>query len=169
MDEKHKQFSHLSKDNVLISSTNTQSNIVSPKTQENRKSTLKISSDELFSLINEESKKMKYENEMKLSKKQTELTEEQKIATDMKIQLFGKPQIQLSNQSPEIKQIEEWTQLKFEKIVFDSTKDDWNHKTSKFDEILKAKEKLCFIVKTTDGIIIGGFLRNTLAIERRCF
>ena len=59
-------------------------------------------------------------------------------------------------------QLEQWTQLKCKEIIFDSTKDNWNKETSSFDSILIGKEKLIFIIETTENITIGGFINTKI-------
>ena len=58
----------------------------------------------------------------------------------------------------QVKQIEEWTKLKCEEIVFDSTKDNWEENTSTFDSKILNKNKLVFIVEDTEGNKFGGYI-----------
>ena len=65
----------------------------------------------------------------------------------------------------QIKQIEEWTGLKCEKMIFDSEKDDWNEKTSIFTDRIMGKKQLTFIIEDKDNEIFGYYL-NTTIIEK---
>ena len=80
----------------------------------------------------------------------------------IQIQIPIKPKEQ--NEFPnEINQLEEWTQLKFKQLIFDSTKDNWNKGTSKFDSIILRKEKLVIFIGTNiNDIIIGGFIKRKI-------
>ena len=57
--------------------------------------------------------------------------------------------------SDQIHQLEEWTELKCSEIVFDSIKDDWNERTSIFNERIIGKKRLLFLIKEKDNELFG--------------
>ena len=63
------------------------------------------------------------------------------------------------------KQIEEWTQLSINEIVFDSSIDDWNIVNPVFGERIFDKKNLLFVVeieKENQQIFFGGFLSSQI-------
>ena len=58
----------------------------------------------------------------------------------------------------QLTQIEEWTKLKCGEIIFDSTQDNWEIKTSTFDDRILNKNKLVFIIEDTEGNKFGGYI-----------
>ena len=66
----------------------------------------------------------------------------------------------------QIKQIEEWTELKCDEIVFDSTKDDWKENTSTFDKSIIGRKQLLFLIEDTRGQIFGYYLNTEVTNSR---
>ena len=62
----------------------------------------------------------------------------------------------------EMKQIEEWTNLHVDTMLFNSEKDDWSMKTSVFDEKIKNKSNLIFLIEDFDGNKFGVFIMNKI-------
>ena len=46
-----------------------------------------------------------------------------------------------------MKQFEEWTELKYSEIVFDSDEDNWSINTSVFAEKIMGKDQLLFLIE----------------------
>ena len=70
----------------------------------------------------------------------------------------------------EWKTIKEWTGMKnVKEKIFDSNKDDWEEKTSVFDQKLLGKDKLLFLIDTkvnNKQIKFGGYLSTTIKQTR---
>ena len=62
----------------------------------------------------------------------------------------------------EMNKIEEWTQKKCTEVIFDSNTDDWNMKTSVFDDKVKNRSNLIFLVETTNGNKFGYYFTGTI-------
>ena len=60
------------------------------------------------------------------------------------------------------KQLEEWTSLKCNEIVFDSEIDNWKEYTSVFNERIIGKKQLVFLIEDIDGEIFGYYLNNQI-------
>ena len=60
--------------------------------------------------------------------------------------------------SKEITQIENFTELEFANVIFDSEYCEWNKNTSTFTKRIKDNENLLFIVEVNEKITIGGFV-----------
>ena len=58
-------------------------------------------------------------------------------------------------------QLEKWTSMKCNGIIFDSEKDDWSIKTSTFQRKLVNKNHFVLLIETDDGEIFG-FYRNSI-------
>ena len=65
----------------------------------------------------------------------------------------------------QIQQIEEWTKLKCEDVLFDSTIDDWSQNTSVLNERIIGKKQIVFLIEDEDGEKFGYYL-NTEVIEK---
>ena len=52
--------------------------------------------------------------------------------------------------------------MKHTETIFDSIKDNWKKDSSTFDSIISNKEKLLFLIETTDEISIGGFIKKKI-------
>ena len=59
-----------------------------------------------------------------------------------------------------MKQIEQWTGLKYGKIIFDSDTDDWNQHTSVFDQRITFKKCLTFLIEDENGELFGYYLNT---------
>ena len=62
----------------------------------------------------------------------------------------------------EMKQIEEWTGLKCEDVLFDSNKDYWSQETSVFNERIFGRHQLLFLIEDEDGEKFGYYLNSQL-------
>ena len=51
----------------------------------------------------------------------------------------------------QIRQLEEWTGLQWGEVVFDSDKDNWSVNTSVFDDKIKGKKQLLFVIENDVG------------------
>ena len=61
--------------------------------------------------------------------------------------------------------VEKWTSKTINQIIFDSTHDDWDVKTSVFDEKIMNKSQVVILIETTSNVIIGQYL-NTIINKR---
>ncbi|BFU24317.1 predicted protein [Entamoeba histolytica] len=66
------------------------------------------------------------------------------------------------NTMEEMLQIEEWTNRKVGNILFDSDKDNWNRKTSVFDQRIKNKEHIIIIIEDEEGNKFGGYVNSKI-------
>ena len=62
------------------------------------------------------------------------------------------------------KQLEEWTSLKCNDILFDSNVDNWSEGTSVFNQRIIGKKQLTFLIEDEDGEIFGYYL-NTKVVK----
>ena len=62
----------------------------------------------------------------------------------------------------EIQQLQEWTEKKCDEIVFDSEKDNWSVNSSVFDDKVKGKKDLIFLIESDDGDKFGGYVTATI-------
>ena len=62
----------------------------------------------------------------------------------------------------QIEQLEEWTQKKYNKTVFDSDIDDWSIDSSLFDSKIIGNNHLAFIIHDHQGEIFGYYLNTTV-------
>ena len=60
------------------------------------------------------------------------------------------------------KELEKLTKMKYQSVIFDSEKDNWKKGSSVFDSKLLKQEKLAFVIETSDGIIIGGYMKKKI-------
>ena len=67
----------------------------------------------------------------------------------------------------EITSIEEWTTYKLKGIVFDTEYCDWNLFSSTFDKHVWNREKLMFLIETSENIRFGGFVHSKVDSYRR--
>ena len=58
----------------------------------------------------------------------------------------------------EKEQLEEWTDLEFESVIFDSRLHTMNWNDSEFDKRIFGKEKLVFMIRDTEGNVFGAFI-----------
>ena len=58
------------------------------------------------------------------------------------------------------KQIEEWTRMKYNGIIFNSDVDNWSIYTSVFNKRISQKKQLIFLIEDTDGNIFGYYLNT---------
>ena len=65
----------------------------------------------------------------------------------------------------EMKQLEEWTELKCSDIIFNSDLDNWSISSSVFNERILGNSKLLFLIENEDGEKFGYYL-NTKVIEK---
>ena len=62
----------------------------------------------------------------------------------------------------EIKQLEEWLEMSFDSIVFDSEICDWKIDTSTFDKRILQLNNIAIIIETTKGEICGGYVYSKI-------
>ncbi|BFU21952.1 predicted protein [Entamoeba histolytica] len=62
----------------------------------------------------------------------------------------------------EMRQIEEWTNRKIGNIICESDVDNWNKDTSVFDQRIKNKEHIIFIIEDEDGNKFGGYVNEKI-------
>ena len=62
----------------------------------------------------------------------------------------------------EIEKLEEWTKLKLGQRLYDSNVDDNNKFTSTFDDKVKDKKQLLFIVETKDKNVFGCYIDSVI-------
>ena len=62
----------------------------------------------------------------------------------------------------ERKQLQEWTQKRCGKVIFNSDNDDWSDGTSVFAEKILYKSNLVFIVEDTENNKFGGYVTSTI-------
>ena len=60
----------------------------------------------------------------------------------------------------EMKQLEEWSLLEFDSILFNSEINDWKQYNSSFDKRLLNKQQIVILIETDDGIKFGGYVEN---------
>ena len=66
----------------------------------------------------------------------------------------------------QIKQLEKWTGLQYNSIVFDSNIDDWKENTSVFDEKIMGKKQIVFLIEDEDGEKFGYYLNTQITNEK---
>ena len=62
---------------------------------------------------------------------------------------------------PEIQQIERWTEMRFNRILFDSQIDEWNTSVV-FQEKIFNQDKIVIIIEDTEGNIFGSFISERI-------
>ena len=67
--------------------------------------------------------------------------------------------------SNQVKQLEDWTQMKCSDVLFDSTVDDWSHGSNIFNKRITGQRRLMFLLENEDGEKDGYYL-NTMVIEK---
>ena len=70
-------------------------------------------------------------------------------------------EIKMKN-SKELQQLEIWTSLKCSDILFDSTVDDWMKDTSVFDDRIKGRKQLIFLIEDEDHELFGYYLNTKI-------
>ena len=65
-----------------------------------------------------------------------------------------------------IKQIEEWSNSTFNKVIFDSNCCDYKVNTSTFHKHINDYDNCAFIVEDVDGNVFGGFITSTIGLKR---
>ena len=65
----------------------------------------------------------------------------------------------------ELDQLEQWTNKKCDQVIFDSEKDKWGQNTSVFDERVKGKNNLIFVIEDRNRNKFGGYVSSTI---RQC-
>ena len=98
---------------------------------------------------------------------QMEMTEEQKFIQKMKRGKKAKErkailESMISRKEKEISLIQQWTDRKCERLVFDSDVDDWQINSSYFTKMIIGKKHLAFIIETTSGEKIGYYRHNEI-------
>ena len=91
-------------------------------------------------------------------KKQQELEEKKRLDNIKEKQ----DAIQAMLDTKECKQLEEWTKMKIDYVLFDSRKDNWREDTSVFHEKLKEKSNLIFLIESTCGNKFGYYLSTSI-------
>ena len=76
--------------------------------------------------------------------------------------LKRKTEEMINNQTKEIKEIENLTEMIFKEIVFDSAVCNWTENTSTFDNHIFGKEKLVFVIEDTDNNLFGGYINSKI-------
>ena len=69
-------------------------------------------------------------------------------------------QRQQEKEKKQIKQLEEWTGLKWKEVVFDSLNDNWSKDYSIFDVLIKGRKQLVFLIEDDRGEKFGYFLNT---------
>ena len=74
----------------------------------------------------------------------------------------------------ECQQIEQWTNKKCSTLLFDSNKDNWNIKTSIFDDRIKGKYNLLIVIEDDQNNKFGGYItqpiqQNTWTSDKQAF
>ena len=83
--------------------------------------------------------------------------------SDIPLKLRKEMKYNLTND--EMKQLEDWTELKCGDILFDSNVDDWAMRTSVFDSKIKGKKQLIFLIEDENDEKFGYYL-NTEIVEK---
>ena len=65
-------------------------------------------------------------------------------------------------ETEEVEQIEKWTELECEEIIFDSRKDNWAKNTSVFNDKIMGKEHLLFVIEDEEGEKFGYYLNSQI-------
>ena len=76
-----------------------------------------------------------------------------------------KQKIDYNLTTEKINQLEQWTGLKCNEILFDSKIDNWSKETSNFNDLIIGKRQLVFLIEDTTGEKFGYYL-NTEIIEK---
>ena len=87
---------------------------------------------------------------------QMEMNEEQK-------------RIQIEKEELQKKQLEEWTGLKYGNVLFDSDIDNWSMIYSVFDDKVKGKKRLVFLIEDDEYEKFGYYLNTQIINERNYF
>ena len=102
------------------------------------------------------------ESEESLKKRQeiekNQSLKENQIFMKEKIQLMKRTATISIDRSDEIKQIEQWTNTTFDKVLFDTECCNWDVNTSTFIEHVKGYDNNVFVIEDTNGNVFGGFL-----------
>ena len=62
----------------------------------------------------------------------------------------------------EMKQLEEWTKLKFKEVIYNSSVGDWNIHTSTFDKRIFGKKNVVIEMEDESGITFGVFIKKKI-------
>ena len=65
----------------------------------------------------------------------------------------------------QMKQIEEWTGLQYSHVIFDSGIDNWSIRTSTFDDIIKGRKHLVFLIEDERNETFGYYLNTMIKNE----
>ena len=66
------------------------------------------------------------------------------------------------NKPKDMKIIEKWCDLLFDKVIFDSDYSNWSINTSSFDKHVYNKRNLVFMIEDTEGNVFGGFIKSKI-------
>ena len=103
------------------------------------------------------------EQRMKREVKERQETEEKERKYQEEIQqLKEKSEIIKEEYSNEIQQIEKWSKMKYQSVIFDSDICQWNINNSTFDKHIWNKENVGILIETSFGVKYGGFVYSKI-------
>ena len=104
----------------------------------------------------EKAKKMREEQRLKEEKeKQEKMEEENKILKQHDVTIK-------TELKDEIAQLEQWTELKYHELLFDSTVNNWSQYQSTFDQKLTQKRRIGIIIEDEENNMFGCFISKQI-------
>ena len=73
------------------------------------------------------------------------------------------------NRSNELNQLEDWTGLQCNDLLFDSNIHDWSKNNSDFSSRIKGHRNVCILIEDTNGNIFGGYCSKEIGIDKYHF
>ena len=101
--------------------------------------------------------------QMKLNEKQNENEERINFYQEIK-KLTERTPLVFEERKEEIKQLETLTEMTYEELVFDTDICDWDKNTTKIDKHLLGREKLVFLIESTNNKLFGGFINEKIDV-----
>ena len=116
---------------------------------------------------NEEEKLKRINEELKeeIDAKMKEMEREKEILKQQKEEFEKDKEKYFEKLESQKKQLEDWTGLKYGEVIFDSNKDNWSKDTSVFDDKIKGKRQLLFIIEDDHCEKFGYYLNTEVKNE----
>ena len=70
------------------------------------------------------------------------------------------------NQINEIRQIEQWTNTTFDKVIFDTECCDWKMNTSTFNKHINGNNYCAFVIEDSENNVFGGFISEKIDLKK---
>ena len=99
---------------------------------------------------------------LKLMSIEEEIYNEKKSRLETMLRSEVKRELKGIVEKDEMKKLEEWTNMKCQDVLFDSTKDNWNQNMSVFNNKIIGKRNLIFLVTSSKNVKFGSFIHSPI-------